>query len=702
MYDPARTDFCYDDQNPQSNDFAFFPLLHKFVEDNFCVDLGHQVWSGYSSGSWVGNQFTCAFPDVLRGFVFATGEEPPMQPTCVETTRPPASSCTRSTIRTTRYSGVLPGCARLLDAERLHDEDVCAVGHVDQRSVQAADVHRGRKPAPDDELRAVQGLPRVRARRVLHHERPRPGQQQGPRPLHRRGLLDPRALLGLHPEVLAATKHTPTNRQSREEEPQEVDRGDMRQGAQTKGIGTLAQWGMVGSSRWGSAPAPARAPKGSCGVAADCGGDPSGTWSVTGFCSYDPVAPFRQMSLSEQTLKPQNPSLEPLQPQPTTDGNWCYDLFYNPPDSKNPVGDVSTVNLWHGAPALTGGTVKFDSTDNTYAIDLHFLETGATSHFSQSCISFAGANPSCTDLAAQLTAFYMANSSSGVVAFQNIVCGQGSPDGCDCQYDYRVELTDTGGWSKSDNLLVESSIDYEYNMQKVMSQTPTGNQAVTFCQLRRLPHAHGLRRREPVARRRPAHPPTDTDVMGGKRHLGVGLAALALATTLSACEGKGVGGTCGDITGCGGNLVGTWKISRGSASSTSPRRRARSRRSPRATRRRRRPASRRPCRRPRPRAIGVRRSSTARPARPPSSRTSRSTRRPRSSRTGRSRSAATITGTCSCRRTSLPHERTHLTPSCLMAYGGSPSCMALTQAIIDSANPRLSERQLHRRVRRGL
>jgi hypothetical protein len=114
MYDPARTDYCYDDQNPQSNDFAFFPLLHKFVEDNFCVDLGHQFWSGYSSGGWVGNQFTCAFPDVLRGFVFATGEEPPMQPTCVSGHPTAGLFLHEIDDPYNAYTAVLPGCARLL------------------------------------------------------------------------------------------------------------------------------------------------------------------------------------------------------------------------------------------------------------------------------------------------------------------------------------------------------------------------------------------------------------------------------------------------------------------------------------------------------------------------------------------------------------------------------------------------------------
>lgn len=78
----SRNDNCYDNANPQSNDFTFFPMLMDLVENQFCVDKTKQYWSGYSTGSWVGNQFTCAFPDRLRGVVFATGEEPAMQPTC--------------------------------------------------------------------------------------------------------------------------------------------------------------------------------------------------------------------------------------------------------------------------------------------------------------------------------------------------------------------------------------------------------------------------------------------------------------------------------------------------------------------------------------------------------------------------------------------------------------------------------------------
>jgi hypothetical protein len=223
--------------------------------------------------------------------------------------------------------------------------------------------------------------------------------------------------------------------------------------------------------------------EGSCGVAADCGGDPSGNWQVNGFCEYDALSPYRPMSLSEQTQQLQNPSLAPLQPQPTTDGNWCFDLVYSPPDAMHVDGSVKSVNLWHGSPTVQSGTVSFDSAMGSYAVDLNFVQKSVMSHFSQSCIQFAGATPTCAQLATQLTAFYTSNAmgSGGKAAFQNVACVLGVPDGCDCTYDYEVELKDTGAWSQNDNILFESSVSYKYNDQAVASQTPTSTQGVTFC-----------------------------------------------------------------------------------------------------------------------------------------------------------------------------------------------------------------------------
>ena len=109
----SRSDYCYDNQQPTSNDFKFFPLLHQWVEKNFCVDKSKQYFSGYSTGAWVANQFTCAFPDVLHGFVFATGSEP-QQPTCLQ--GHPSAGLFLHDINdgANKFNTVLPGCVRLL------------------------------------------------------------------------------------------------------------------------------------------------------------------------------------------------------------------------------------------------------------------------------------------------------------------------------------------------------------------------------------------------------------------------------------------------------------------------------------------------------------------------------------------------------------------------------------------------------------
>ena len=109
----SRNDLCYDNQNPTSNDFKLFPVLHQWMEKNFCVDKTKQYFSGYSTGAWVANQFTCAFPDVLHGFVFATGSEP-QQPACVS--GHPAAGLFLHDIGDTAntFDSMLPGCVRLL------------------------------------------------------------------------------------------------------------------------------------------------------------------------------------------------------------------------------------------------------------------------------------------------------------------------------------------------------------------------------------------------------------------------------------------------------------------------------------------------------------------------------------------------------------------------------------------------------------
>jgi hypothetical protein len=226
--------------------------------------------------------------------------------------------------------------------------------------------------------------------------------------------------------------------------------------------------------------------EGTCGDAtASCSGspgDPTGTWSVAGECSYEAVMPPEQMGYTELNARPINPSIAPPQPQPTTDGSWCYDLILKPASGATP-SSVTSVNLWHDLPSLnSGGKVAFNP-DHTYAIDLTFSDPNPSTHFTPFCLQYQGnVAIDCGSLATEMTAFYMQAAGTHPVAFQNIQCQMASDSGCDCTYKYSVEVTDSGTWLQQGNLLEESSASYLYNGQAVMSQTPSVSMLATYCQ----------------------------------------------------------------------------------------------------------------------------------------------------------------------------------------------------------------------------
>jgi hypothetical protein len=111
---------CYDNLDPQSNDFTFFPWLQTQIESELCIDTGAEFFSGYSSGAWVGQQLDCAFPDKLRGVVSVTGCEPgaPGYPgaqysPCVD--KPTAAFYVKDFGDTdTTYACIIPACTRML------------------------------------------------------------------------------------------------------------------------------------------------------------------------------------------------------------------------------------------------------------------------------------------------------------------------------------------------------------------------------------------------------------------------------------------------------------------------------------------------------------------------------------------------------------------------------------------------------------
>src|SRR5258708_37647929 len=71
---------CYDNRNPKSNDFAFMPWLMERIASDFCVDLNHQFFSGFSSGGWGGQPVYLAFSSLLRGGGATHRSGPPEPP----------------------------------------------------------------------------------------------------------------------------------------------------------------------------------------------------------------------------------------------------------------------------------------------------------------------------------------------------------------------------------------------------------------------------------------------------------------------------------------------------------------------------------------------------------------------------------------------------------------------------------------------
>jgi hypothetical protein len=112
-YGPPRNN-CFNDQDPNSNDILFFPIVKKAIEAAFCVDTTNEFLSGYSSGSWWANQMTCVYGNQIRGAVEATGGEPPAQPTCVTGNHTASLFLHDLQDQYNMFPLILPACVRAL------------------------------------------------------------------------------------------------------------------------------------------------------------------------------------------------------------------------------------------------------------------------------------------------------------------------------------------------------------------------------------------------------------------------------------------------------------------------------------------------------------------------------------------------------------------------------------------------------------
>jgi hypothetical protein len=125
----------------------------------------------------------------------------------------------------------------------------------------------------------------------------------------------------------------------------------------------------------------------------------------------------------------------------------------------------------------------------SYTATLTF-STKSSTHFAYSCLIAYGDTPTCDDLTAQLTKFYMAMPPA-TAAFTNIACASGAPDGCDCSYGYTVVVTDSGAWSTSGATLFEDSNMLLYAINGMAldmpgasgapSQVPAKTMEATYC-----------------------------------------------------------------------------------------------------------------------------------------------------------------------------------------------------------------------------
>ncbi|HVZ71148.1 MAG TPA: hypothetical protein VHJ20_02130 [Polyangia bacterium] len=195
---------------------------------------------------------------------------------------------------------------------------------------------------------------------------------------------------------------------------------------------------------------------GTCETFAGCGADAkgvAGSWSLVGGCENLVVTPYQVPSLPEQLQQPQVLTLAPPQAQPTTSGDWCSNLVYEP--SVSPSMPVRGVTLWHGPPTVADGYLNQvadpkDASRGTYSAQIQF-RTAETTYFANACLTrFERVAPSCATFGADLKAYFMANPGfkfpDDPTSPNAQICTGDSSVGCTCTYDYQVQAGEMGTW----------------------------------------------------------------------------------------------------------------------------------------------------------------------------------------------------------------------------------------------------------------
>lgn len=177
-----------------------------------------------------------------------------------------------------------------------------------------------------------------------------------------------------------------------------------------------------------------------------CGGDPTatgvqppGNWNVHSWCQYVPPLTYTVgVPYEPQTWLSQGPTKTP--PVSKSSGDWCQSIVFLPANSPGNTSGQEKLTfpaLDHTPGTITGATVNLNPTSHNYNVAISTSST-TSGHFSPTCLTAFGANPSCSDVETQLAMSY------GVPNYQDTVCTNASDGGCDCSFEYLGTAADQG------------------------------------------------------------------------------------------------------------------------------------------------------------------------------------------------------------------------------------------------------------------
>ena len=182
-----------------------------------------------------------------------------------------------------------------------------------------------------------------------------------------------------------------------------------------------------------------------------CGGDPTGSWTLTGACR-DPAfaAPVQSTYLGQPVAQARQPVA------PTTSSDWCSSVAVN-------AQGLSAFVFPHDTLAVSGADSQITyAGDGTYQAVIHTAGQGEID-LSASCLQRFGVAVTCDALAAELSDYAARQrtmpsftctdspdepaSCAYYYTYSGIQCADNGSQGCACRYGVNFAGTFTGKWS---------------------------------------------------------------------------------------------------------------------------------------------------------------------------------------------------------------------------------------------------------------